>query len=33
MMPDVWSIVSELDGTTQERLAEVLETRAADTQQ
>jgi ubiquinone/menaquinone biosynthesis C-methylase UbiE len=33
MMPDVWSIVSELDDTTQARLAEVLETRAADPQQ
>ena len=32
-MTDVWSVVSELDDTTQNRLAEVLETRAADSQQ
>jgi len=32
-MPDVWSVVSELDDTTQDRLAKVLETRAADPQQ
>jgi ubiquinone/menaquinone biosynthesis C-methylase UbiE len=32
-MPDVWSSVAELDATTQERLADVLETRGADPQQ
>ena len=32
-MPDVWSMVRELDGATRERLAEVLETRGADPQQ
>lgn len=32
-MKDIWSTVSELDDTTQERLAQVLETRAADPQQ
>jgi ubiquinone/menaquinone biosynthesis C-methylase UbiE len=32
-MPDVWSSVSELDSSMQERLAEVLETRGADPQQ
>lgn len=29
-MPDVWAAVAELDATTQERLAGVLETRGAD---
>lgn len=32
-MPDVWSTVSELDPATQDRLADVLETRGADPQQ
>jgi ubiquinone/menaquinone biosynthesis C-methylase UbiE len=32
-MPDVWATVAELDGATQERLADVLETRGADPQQ
>lgn len=32
-MPDVWSMVSKLDAATQERLADVLETRGADAQQ
>ena len=32
-MPDVWSAVASLDGATQERLADVLETRGADAQQ
>ncbi len=32
-MPDVWSMVRELDAATRERLAEVLETRGADPQQ
>jgi ubiquinone/menaquinone biosynthesis C-methylase UbiE len=32
-MPDVWSMVRELDGATRDRLAEVLETRGADPQQ
>jgi ubiquinone/menaquinone biosynthesis C-methylase UbiE len=32
-MPDVWATVSELDTPTQERLADVLETRGADPQQ
>ena len=32
-MPDVWSTVASLDGATQERLADVLETRGADAQQ
>lgn len=32
-MPDVWARVSELDGATQERLADVLEARGADPQQ
>ncbi|GAA0919097.1 methyltransferase domain-containing protein [Pseudonocardia zijingensis] len=32
-MPDVWSMVSRLDAATQERLADVLETRGADAQQ
>lgn len=32
-MPDVWANVTELDSTTQERLADVLETRGADPQQ
>jgi ubiquinone/menaquinone biosynthesis C-methylase UbiE len=32
-MPDVWSMVGELDATTQERLADVLETRGGDPQQ
>jgi ubiquinone/menaquinone biosynthesis C-methylase UbiE len=32
-MPDVWSMVGELDATTRERLADVLETRGADPQQ
>lgn len=32
-MPDVWATVSQLDAATQERLAEVLETRGADPQQ
>jgi hypothetical protein len=31
-MPDVWATASELDAGTQERLAEVLETRGADAQ-
>jgi ubiquinone/menaquinone biosynthesis C-methylase UbiE len=32
-MPDMWSMVRELDAATRERLAEVLETRGADPQQ
>jgi hypothetical protein len=32
-MPDVWATVAELDSATQERLAEVLETRGADLRQ
>jgi ubiquinone/menaquinone biosynthesis C-methylase UbiE len=32
-MPDVWATVAELDSATQERLAEVLETRGSDSQQ
>ncbi|OLS97511.1 hypothetical protein BJF90_10360 [Pseudonocardia sp. CNS-004] len=32
-VPDVWSMVSKLDAATQERLADVLETRGADAQQ
>jgi hypothetical protein len=32
-MPDVWATVAELDAPTQERLADVLETRGADPQQ
>jgi SAM-dependent methyltransferase len=32
-VPDVWTTVSELDPETQERLADVLETRGADAQQ
>ena len=32
-MPDVWSMVAELDPAAQERLAAVLETRGADPQQ
>ena len=32
-MPDVWATVAELDSTTQERLADVLETRGADPKQ
>jgi ubiquinone/menaquinone biosynthesis C-methylase UbiE len=32
-MPDVWASVSDLDPPTQERLADVLETRGADEQQ
>jgi SAM-dependent methyltransferase len=32
-MPDVWATVAGLDSTTQERLAEVLETRGADPRQ
>jgi SAM-dependent methyltransferase len=32
-MPDVWMTVAGLDGGTQDRLAEVLETRGADPQQ
>jgi ubiquinone/menaquinone biosynthesis C-methylase UbiE len=32
-VPDVWSAVAELDPQTQERLADVLETRGADAQQ
>jgi ubiquinone/menaquinone biosynthesis C-methylase UbiE len=32
-MPDVWATVTDLDATTQERLADVLETRGADPQQ
>jgi SAM-dependent methyltransferase len=32
-MPDVWSMVGELDAATRERLAGVLETRGADPQQ
>jgi hypothetical protein len=32
-MPDVWATVSELDTATQERLADVLETRGANPQQ
>jgi ubiquinone/menaquinone biosynthesis C-methylase UbiE len=32
-MPDVWATVTELDSVTQRRLADVLETRGADTQQ
>lgn len=32
-MPDVWTTVRDLDGATQERLADVLEKRGADAQQ
>ena len=32
-MPDVWATVGELDAATQERLADVLETRGADARQ
>jgi ubiquinone/menaquinone biosynthesis C-methylase UbiE len=32
-MPDVWATVAELDSETQERLADVLETRGSDRQQ
>jgi ubiquinone/menaquinone biosynthesis C-methylase UbiE len=32
-VPDVWSVVSELDATTQARLGDVLETRGSDAQQ
>jgi len=32
-MPDVWAAVAELDSTTQERMADVLETRGADPRQ
>jgi ubiquinone/menaquinone biosynthesis C-methylase UbiE len=32
-MPDVWATVAELDSATQDRLADVLETRGADPQQ
>ena len=32
-MPDVWSMVTELDAAAQERLADVLETRGADPEQ
>lgn len=32
-MPDVWAAVAELDSTTQERLADVLEMRGADAKQ
>jgi ubiquinone/menaquinone biosynthesis C-methylase UbiE len=32
-MPDVWATFTELDAATQERLADVLETRGADSQQ
>jgi ubiquinone/menaquinone biosynthesis C-methylase UbiE len=32
-MPDVWAAVAELDATTQERMADVLETRGADPRQ
>jgi hypothetical protein len=32
-MPDVWATFGELDAITQQRLAEVLETRGADPQQ
>jgi ubiquinone/menaquinone biosynthesis C-methylase UbiE len=32
-MPDVWSMVAELDEATQERLADVLETRGAEPRQ
>lgn len=32
-MPDVWATVTDLDGATQERLADVLEARGADPQQ
>lgn len=32
-MPDVWSMAGKLDAATQERLADVLETRGADAQQ
>lgn len=32
-MPDVWSQVADIDAATQERLADVLETRGADAQQ
>lgn len=32
-MPDVWATVAELDATSQERLADVLETRGADPKQ
>jgi ubiquinone/menaquinone biosynthesis C-methylase UbiE len=32
-MPDVWTTVRDLDGATQEQLAEVLEKRGADAQQ
>lgn len=32
-MPDVWATFTELDAATQERLADILETRGADSQQ
>ena len=32
-MPDVWATFTDLDAATQERLADVLETRGADSQQ
>jgi hypothetical protein len=32
-MPDVWATVTNLDSATQQRLADVLETRGADPQQ
>ncbi|HEX5617665.1 MAG TPA: hypothetical protein VFX51_04565 [Solirubrobacteraceae bacterium] len=32
-MPDVWATIAELDSTTQERLADMLETRGADPKQ
>ena len=32
-MPDVWATVAELDSTTQDRMADVLETRGADARQ
>jgi ubiquinone/menaquinone biosynthesis C-methylase UbiE len=32
-VPDVWATVADLDAATQERLAEILETRGADAQQ
>jgi len=32
-MPDVWATFGELDATTRQRLAEVLETRGANPQQ
>jgi precorrin-6B methylase 2 len=32
-VPDVWATVAELDPATQERLADVLETRGADPSQ